>query len=96
VFLGPRGVLILIAVGEHVRWRLLTVQDSRTAGATLPTAADVRAVVELASGGRVRAHKVAWTMRVPLQHRLAATFRSDHAFLAGDAAHVHSPAGAQA
>jgi hypothetical protein len=34
-------------------------------------------------------------MQVPLQHRLAATFRSGRAFLAGDAAHVHSPAGAQ-
>jgi 2-polyprenyl-6-methoxyphenol hydroxylase-like FAD-dependent oxidoreductase len=95
VFVSPRGVLILIAVGEQARWRLLTVQDSRDAGATLATADDVRAVVELASGGRVRARKVAWTMQVPLQHRLAATFRSDRAFLAGDAAHVHSPAGAQ-
>ena len=48
-----------------------------------------------ASRGRVRAHTVAWATQLPLQHRLAATFRSERAFLAGDAAHVHSPAGAQ-
>jgi 2-polyprenyl-6-methoxyphenol hydroxylase-like FAD-dependent oxidoreductase len=95
VFFGPRGALILIAVGEQARWRLLAVQDSRAAATSAPAPDDVRAVVELASGGRVRARKVAWTMQVPLQHRLAATFRSGRAFLAGDAAHVHSPAGAQ-
>ena len=94
VFVGPRGVLILVAIGEQARWRLLAVQASRAAGAT-PAADDVRAVVELASGGRVRARSVAWTTQVPLQHRLAATFRCGRAFLAGDAAHVHSPAGAQ-
>jgi hypothetical protein len=95
VFLGPQGILILIAIGEHARWRLLAVQNSRAANATVPAADDVRAIVQTASRGRVRAHKVAWTTQVPLQHRLAATFRSDRAFLAGDAAHVHSPAGAQ-
>jgi 2-polyprenyl-6-methoxyphenol hydroxylase-like FAD-dependent oxidoreductase len=95
VFVGPQGVLILIAIGEHARWRLLVVQASRAADATAPAADDVRAIVETASRGRVRAHKVAWTIQVPLQHRLAATFRCDRVFLAGDAAHVHSPAGAQ-
>jgi 2-polyprenyl-6-methoxyphenol hydroxylase-like FAD-dependent oxidoreductase len=95
VFVGPQGVLILIAIGEHARWRLLVVQANRAAGATAPAADDVRAIVESASRGRVRAHTVAWATQLPLQHRLAATFRSERAFLAGDAAHVHSPAGAQ-
>jgi 2-polyprenyl-6-methoxyphenol hydroxylase-like FAD-dependent oxidoreductase len=95
VFVGPQGVVILVAVGEQARWRLLAVQDSRAATTSAPAADDVRAVVELASGGRIRAGKVAWTMQVPLQHRLAASFRSGRVFLAGDAAHVHSPAGAQ-
>lgn len=96
VFVGRKGVLILVAVGEHARWRLLVVQPSRAAaGATAPAADDVRAIVQTASGGRIWARKVAWTALIPLQHRLAATFRSGRAFLAGDAAHVHSPAGAQ-
>jgi 2-polyprenyl-6-methoxyphenol hydroxylase-like FAD-dependent oxidoreductase len=95
VFLGPQGALMLVAVGEQAGWRLLAVQDSPAVAASAPAADDVRAVVELAGGGRVRAGKVAWTMQVPLQHRLAAAFRSGRAFLAGDAAHVHSPAGAQ-
>jgi hypothetical protein len=38
---------------------------------------------------------VRWSAQVPLQHRLARTYRSGPLFLAGDAAHTHSPAGGQ-
>jgi 2-polyprenyl-6-methoxyphenol hydroxylase-like FAD-dependent oxidoreductase len=94
-FVGPDGVLILLAAGEHARWRLLVVQANRSGGAAQPAADNLRAAVEVLSGGRVRARRVAWTMQVRLQHRLAASFRAGRVFLAGDAAHVHSPAGAQ-
>ncbi len=95
VYVGPRGALVLFAAGEHAPWRILVVQACRP-GAT-PEAApdDVRALAEVLSAGRVRARSVAWTQSIPLQHRLATAFRSGRVFLAGDAAHVHSPAGAQ-
>jgi hypothetical protein len=38
---------------------------------------------------------VAWSARVRLQHRIASRFSRGPLFIAGDAAHVHSPAGAQ-
>ena len=94
VFVGPDGVLAAFAAGEHAPWRLLLVQDPRSGGTAAP-AAELRATAEALSAGRVRVREVAWTARIPLQHRLAATFRSGRVFLAGDAAHVHSPAGAQ-
>jgi 2-polyprenyl-6-methoxyphenol hydroxylase-like FAD-dependent oxidoreductase len=94
VFVGPDGVLVAFAAGEHAAWRLLLVEDHRP-GHTDDPEAEVRAAAEGLSAGRVRARRVAWTARIPLQHRLAATFRSGRVFLAGDAAHVHSPAGAQ-
>ena len=83
------------AAGEHAPWRLLVVQTHRPAGAAEPPTAEVRAAVEVLTGGRVRARNVAWTARILLQHRLAATFRSGRVFLAGDAAHTQSPAGVQ-
>jgi 2-polyprenyl-6-methoxyphenol hydroxylase-like FAD-dependent oxidoreductase len=95
VFVGPHGVLVLFAAGEHARWRLLAVQAHRPGGAAEPPTADVQAAVEVLTGGRVQARNVAWTAQIVLQHRLAATFRSGRVFLAGDAAHTHSPAGAQ-
>jgi 2-polyprenyl-6-methoxyphenol hydroxylase-like FAD-dependent oxidoreductase len=92
---GPAGVLVLVAAGEHARWRLVAVQPNRTNRTTEPAADDLRAAVEVLTGRRVRARDVAWTTQIPLQHRLAGAFRSGRLFLAGDAAHVHSPAGAQ-
>jgi 2-polyprenyl-6-methoxyphenol hydroxylase-like FAD-dependent oxidoreductase len=95
VFVGPQDVLVLFAAGEHARWRLLVVQAHRPGGAAEPPTVDVQAAVEVLTAGRVRARTVAWTAQIFLQHRLAATFRSGRVFLAGDAAHTHSPAGAQ-
>jgi 2-polyprenyl-6-methoxyphenol hydroxylase-like FAD-dependent oxidoreductase len=39
--------------------------------------------------------ELSWTTEFQVQHRIAKTFRSGQVFLAGDAAHVHSPAGGQ-
>jgi 2-polyprenyl-6-methoxyphenol hydroxylase-like FAD-dependent oxidoreductase len=36
-----------------------------------------------------------WLTRFRLHHRIADRFRKDRMFLAGDAAHIHSPVGAQ-
>jgi 2-polyprenyl-6-methoxyphenol hydroxylase-like FAD-dependent oxidoreductase len=95
VFVSPHGVLGLFASGEHAPWRILAVRTCRSGDAAVPPAEEVRAIVDLLTGGRVQARKVAWTASLPLQHRLAAAFRSGRVFLAGDAAHTHSPAAAQ-
>jgi len=95
-FVGPGGVLVAFAAGEHAPWRLLLVEDYGPGRAAQPAAAEgLAATTEALSGGLVRTREVAWTARIALQHRLAATFRSGRVLLAGDAAHVHSPAGAQ-
>jgi hypothetical protein len=44
------------------------------------------------AGLRARISEVAWSARVPLQHRLAGRFRQGRLYLAGDAAHAWSPA----
>jgi 2-polyprenyl-6-methoxyphenol hydroxylase-like FAD-dependent oxidoreductase len=46
-------------------------------------------------GMRARISDVGWTSTYRIQHRLAARFRVDRVLLAGDAAHVHAPAGGQ-
>ncbi|WP_394770650.1 FAD-dependent monooxygenase [Lacisediminihabitans sp.] len=52
-----------------------------------------RAAVDGAFG--VRWGQSKWFSTYRVQHRTAAVFRKGHVFLAGDAAHVHSPVGAQ-
>jgi 2-polyprenyl-6-methoxyphenol hydroxylase-like FAD-dependent oxidoreductase len=54
---------------------------------------DVRAEVEQVTGTRVT--KVNWFSAYRVHHRVADRFRGGRVFLAGDAGHVHSPAGGQ-
>jgi len=42
-----------------------------------------------------RIREVVWSSRFRVHHRLAGHYRAGRMFLAGDAAHVHSPAGGQ-
>ena len=45
--------------------------------------------------GPIAIQRVVWSSRFHLQHRVAKMLRQGHILLAGDAAHVHSPAGGQ-
>ncbi len=54
---------------------------------------DIRPSAEKLLG--VRVEKVNWFSAYRVHHRVAARFRVGRAFIAGDAGHVHSPAGGQ-
>lgn len=56
---------------------------------------EVRSVLERRSGEGVRVAACRWFSVYRLHRRRAGRFRKGRCFLAGDAAHVHSPAGAQ-
>ena len=47
------------------------------------------------AGNIVRLRDPAWLTRFHLHHRQTANYRKGNVFLAGDAAHIHSPVGAQ-
>ena len=47
------------------------------------------------TGGTGRLHDPVWLTNLRLHHRAATHYRKSRVFVAGDAAHVHSPAGAQ-
>ena len=56
---------------------------------------DLIEAVSRHTDGSLRLAKVKWVKSIRLQHRLASCYGIGRVFLAGDAAHVHSPAGAQ-
>ena len=56
---------------------------------------DLIKAVSRHTGGSVRLANVHWVKSIRPQHRLASSYGVGRVFLAGDAAHVHSPAGAQ-
>ena len=61
----------------------------------VPTFDECRAVIERRIHHRVTAKSLGWSSYFRLNNRMADQLRSGRVFLAGDAAHVHSPAGAQ-
>lgn len=61
-----------------------------------PSAEFVQQILDTRVGAdRLEVTAVIWGSRFRVHHRVADTFRADRLLLAGDAAHVHSPAGGQ-
>jgi hypothetical protein len=60
-----------------------------------PSLAELQALADHFTGGRLRLRDPVWLAYFRLAHRHASRYRAGRVFLAGDAAHVHSPAGAQ-
>ena len=96
-FLGQTGLLLLFPLGRPASWRLLGMHPTlhgRQEPAR-PSLAELQALSDRYTGGRLRLRDPVWTTWFRLAHRQAGRYRSGRVFLAGDAAHVHSPAGAQ-
>lgn len=62
---------------------------------TGPQDIEARARAILAGTFGITYADTAWASRYRVHHRVAAAFRAGSVFLAGDAAHIHSPVGAQ-
>jgi 2-polyprenyl-6-methoxyphenol hydroxylase-like FAD-dependent oxidoreductase len=60
-----------------------------------PSAEFVQRLLDRRGAGAMTVTDVAWGSRFRIHHRVADTYRAGRVLLAGDAAHVHSPAGGQ-
>ena len=97
---GRGGLVFVFALGEGATWRILATRPSR--GGDVPfgqpgppvAASELQQILD-AGGLGVTLRELRWSAQVRLQHRLASSFRRGPLFLAGDAAHTHSPAAAQ-
>jgi 2-polyprenyl-6-methoxyphenol hydroxylase-like FAD-dependent oxidoreductase len=106
-FPGRYGVAMIFPLGRPTTWRVIAMStraSRRPPGAqaqeTQPMTsalelADLQAAVDDATGGAVRLRDPAWLSHFRLHHRQAPRYRAGRAFLAGDAAHIHSPVGGQ-
>ena len=93
LFFSSEGVTVVAPLpgGRH---RIVATVDEAPQD---PTAADVQALLDARGPRRHPAliKDVVWSSRFRVHHRLAAHYRAGRVFLAGDSAHVHSPAGGQ-
>lgn len=95
-WLDPDGAFALFPLPGERLWRLFTEIDS-----TEQEPGETEIVERLTSrlrdrsGLTVEVEQVEWTSTFRIQSRIARTYRSGRTFLAGDAAHIHSPVGGQ-
>jgi 2-polyprenyl-6-methoxyphenol hydroxylase-like FAD-dependent oxidoreductase len=93
LFFDPAGLLVAAPLpgGRH---RLVATAEEAPEH---PSIADAQALLDARGPQRSPATvtELVWSSRFHVHHRIADRFRAGRIFLAGDAAHVHSPAGGQ-
>jgi 3-(3-hydroxy-phenyl)propionate hydroxylase len=91
---GERGVNGLGRLEDGKRVRAVLVEQHVEQGDE-PTVDELREALVAVYGTDYGVHDVTWLSRFTDMTRQAATYRERRVLLAGDAAHVHSPAGGQ-
>ncbi len=93
-FVGAAGPLVLFPLGSPASFRLI-VGAPRGMTEQQVTLERLQAVVDRYPRARLRLHDPVWLTMFTVHSRTAQRFRVRRVFLAGDAAHIHSPAGGQ-
>jgi len=93
LFFSPRGLVVVAPLPEQRHRIVATLDDAPER----PDVTDVQALLDARGPSHTPATvtDVLWSSRFRVHHRIADTYRRGPAFLVGDAAHVHSPAGGQ-
>jgi 2-polyprenyl-6-methoxyphenol hydroxylase-like FAD-dependent oxidoreductase len=93
LFVSPDG-LVVVAPLPGGRHRIVATVDDAPEH---PGLGDVQHLLDTRGpvAASARVHEIVWSSRFRVHHRLADRYRAGRILLAGDAAHVHSPAGGQ-
>jgi 2-polyprenyl-6-methoxyphenol hydroxylase-like FAD-dependent oxidoreductase len=96
-YMGDDGLLFLFPLGRPATWRMLAMAPPTAAGSAdeAPDLGRLQALADRYTREAVRLHEPVWATYFRIHHRHATHYRQGLTFLAGDAAHIHSPAGAQ-
>jgi NADPH-dependent dioxygenase len=89
------GTVLLVPFPENGKWRLLDTQDTSSADDPDAVARRFGAKIGLALGRPVHVQRPSWLSVFTIQQRMIQQMRVGRCFVAGDAAHVHSPASGQ-
>lgn len=95
-YLAPQGLLLIVPMPEPDRWRIIAHVPRTPSDSPVRVDEDfLDELIRQRSGLEFGSHEVKWTSQFNLSHGLADRYREGRVFLAGDAAHVHSPVGGQ-
>ncbi|MFL6135897.1 MAG: FAD-dependent oxidoreductase [Nocardioidaceae bacterium] len=88
---GAAGLTVVAPLPDG-HYRVVATVDDAPAN---PDLAFVQGLLDERAAGLAKVETLAWSSRFRVQHRVAESYRAGRLLLAGDAAHVHSPAGGQ-
>jgi 2-polyprenyl-6-methoxyphenol hydroxylase-like FAD-dependent oxidoreductase len=93
LYFSPDGLVVVAPLPGGVHRIVATVDQAPES----PTLADVQALLDTRGPRRQReiVREILWGSRFRVHHRIAEGYCAGRIVLAGDAAHVHSPAGGQ-
>lgn len=100
IWWGAGGTVALFPFEQEV-WRIFAerkAESGREDGGTAdvpPTLEELQALMDRHGPPGLRLSDPSWLSTFRINERLAARYRMGRCFLAGDAAHIHSPAGGQ-
>jgi len=97
-YLGEAGMLFFFPLAKPATWRMGGMRPPGSENEperAEPTLSDLQAIADAFTGGTLRLRDPVWLTYFRLHHRHATRYCVGRVLLAGDAAHVHSPAGAQ-
>lgn len=90
------GVLFFVPMPEPGRWRIIAhVPDVSADERVTIDAGYVDGLLKARLGFDFATRDLAWTSQFTLKQGMAARYRAGRVFIAGDAAHLHSPIGGQ-
>jgi 2-polyprenyl-6-methoxyphenol hydroxylase-like FAD-dependent oxidoreductase len=95
VYLWRRRFHLLFPMRGKEHWRIVGILPDELSGAKNVTFEDVQPTLRAEAGAGISVTRCTWFSTYRIHHRAAARFRDRRCFLLGDAAHIHSPVGAQ-
>jgi 2-polyprenyl-6-methoxyphenol hydroxylase-like FAD-dependent oxidoreductase len=95
VYLWPQGFHLFFPMRGVDHWRLVGILPPELRGRDDVTLDDVAPSIQAEAGTGLTFLGCNWFSTYRIHHRRAQRFRDRRCFLMGDAAHIHSPVGAQ-
>jgi 2-polyprenyl-6-methoxyphenol hydroxylase-like FAD-dependent oxidoreductase len=95
VYLWKEGFHLFFPMKHRDGWRVIGILPAELRDNDGITFDDVIPHVRKAAGASLAFQQCHWFSTYRIHHRAASRFRAGRCFLAGDAAHIHSPMGAQ-
>lgn len=95
-FISAEGILLVVPLPQPKRYRIIAHMPALSVGNEPEITQELlQSLMDQRTGMKSHVRDVVWRSSFSVKHLVAANHRQGRIFLAGDAAHIHSPVGGQ-